>query len=101
MTKMIKSAHSATMNEAIPTMPRSGRFQSAGRDGLAALILLVLPVRILRMLQIPKRATAANCGNRLEIIFGRRRGRCPFESPCVPRIVTRDRAYLERADDIP
>src|SRR2546421_10635497 len=42
---------------------------------------LVLPVRIVRVFQIPKRPAAAHCWHFLEVVRGRRRGRGPFQRP--------------------
>src|SRR6185369_7086404 len=61
---------------------------------------LVLPVGILRMLQIPKRTTTADNRNILKVVNRRRRSRGPFERPCIPRIVAGQLALLHRANDV-
>src|SRR6267154_4362408 len=95
---MVKIAASAAIRAHIPTRPRVGSFHSsrAGRFIVAAptivfialVPLLVFPVRIVRMLKIPKRAPALNRWNDGEVIGGRRRIRGPFESPRIPGIIS-------------
>src|SRR5690349_21044567 len=89
----MKIAASAAMRENIPTRPREGSSQE--RSGLAMangvpLIalssLLVSPVRILRMFEVPKRPAASDRGNQCEIIGGRRRSSGPLERPGIPRV---------------
>src|SRR5260370_28561061 len=53
-----------------------------------------LPVRIGRMLEIPKRATALDRWNGGEVICRRRRRRRPLERPGVPWVAAR-RSSLE------
>src|SRR5579862_2568237 len=60
----------------------------------------VLPVGVIRVFQVPQWAAAADDRRRREVIFGRRRGRGPFERPRVPRIVAGRFAGTERAYDI-
>src|SRR5262249_3259965 len=53
----------------------------------------VFPIRIGRMFDVPKRATAFDCGNLSEIIFRWRRGRGPLKSPGIPRIIAGGTAF--------
>src|SRR5271157_2401558 len=52
-------------------------------------LLLVLPVRIFGMLQVPQRTTAPNHGNLDEVVVWRRRANSPLQRPRIPRIVPR------------
>src|SRR5260370_34324722 len=95
---MVKIAASAAIRAHIPTRPRVGSFHSsrAGRFIVAAptivfialVPLLVFPVRIVRMLKIPKRAPALNRWNDGEVIGGRRRNRGTFERTRTPRNIS-------------
>src|SRR6202161_2664450 len=87
-------AASAAIMENIPTRPREGRTQSGSIEGrvMTALLnrglpLFVLPIRIFRMLDIPKGTPALDNRNPFEVVFGRRRIRGPLERPRVPGIV--------------
>src|SRR2546422_448496 len=73
---------------------RTGPSVLTGRGRLVSLTswppsLLVLPVRILGMFQVPK-GTAAVHGRRLvEVVRRRRRCRLPLQRPAVPGVVAR------------
>ncbi len=58
-------------------------------------LLIKLPVWVLRVLQIPKRAAAAHNRQLFEIVFRRRRSGGPFEGPAVPGIVAGDFALSQ------
>src|SRR6267378_6353593 len=59
-----------------------------------------LPVRIGRMLEIPKRATALDRWYDGEVICGRRRRRRPFERPGVPWVAARGSSLEIRPQQI-
>src|SRR5262249_25169369 len=61
---------------------------------------LVLPIRIFRMFQVPKRTTTAHGWNRREVVVRRRRRRRPFERPRVPWIVAGQFTLPDRAEKI-
>jgi hypothetical protein len=89
----MKMADSAAMRESIPTRPREGSSHGSSVPGMVigvALIgrssLLVPPVRIFRVLEIPERPATSDRWNQREVICGRRRGRGPLECPGVPWI---------------
>src|ERR1700761_770847 len=95
---MANKTASVTISIAMPGAPRSGNFQSraivrasTGTTFWLAIapFLLELPVRIVWMLQIPKRPAAANNRDLFEVVFRRRRRGGPFERPGVPWIVAR------------
>src|SRR5260370_8019476 len=50
--------------------------------------LLVSAVRIFRMLEIPQRPAACDSRNRSEVVSRGRRTYRPFESPCIPWIIS-------------
>src|SRR6476646_5344517 len=89
----MKIADSAAMRETIPTRPREGSSHGSSAPGMVigvALIalssLLVPPVRIFRVLEIPERPPTSDRWNQREVICGRRRGRGPLECPGIPWI---------------
>src|ERR1700722_4521627 len=95
-TKMVKNAASAAIRQYIATGPRAGSFHCSSASGMvmdgALMALLVLPVGIFGMLQVPQRAAAPDFRNRREIV-GRRRGSSgPFERPRIPWIAAGDLA---------
>src|SRR5580704_19306602 len=87
---MVKIAVSAAIRQYMATGPRAGRLQRVLLSGTvadAALIeLLVPPVWIFRMLQVPQRPAALYLRSDREVVRGRRRIGRPFERPSVPRI---------------
>src|SRR5580698_1444669 len=91
---MVKIAVSAAIRQYIATGPRAGRLQRISLSGTvtdAALIgLLVPPVWIFRMLQVPQRASALYLRRDREVVRGRRRIGRPFERPCIPGIAPGD-----------
>ena len=57
--------------------------------------LLVFPIRVFGMLQVPDRAAAAYFRKSFEIVLGRRRSGQPFQCPRVPRVIAGGRiAFL-------
>src|SRR4029450_2877593 len=94
-TKMTKIDVSAAMRQNMPTRPRVGssHFSSpavivigaAFMDG--APLLVVLPIWILRVLEVPERPAASHDRNRREVVGSRRGAGGPFQRPCVPWIV--------------
>src|ERR1039458_8009363 len=63
-------------------------------------MLLVLPVRVFRMLQVPQRTTASHHGNRGEVVIGWRGAGTPLQSPGVPGIVARQLALEVGRDQV-
>src|ERR1700683_1440161 len=62
--------------------------------------LFIFPIRILGVLEIPKRAPAAHYGCRGKVIIGRRRTGGPLERPRVPGIVPGQLALPKRPEKI-
>src|SRR5580704_25902 len=60
----------------------------------------IAPVRVLRMLQIPKRACTVNDRQDFKVVFGRRRSRRPFQGPGVPRVRSGLPALPQRSDNV-
>src|SRR5258708_10619351 len=54
----------------------------------ALMSLLVLPIGIFRMLEIPQRPSALHLRNGCEVVCWRRRSRGPLERPCIPGIAS-------------
>src|SRR5262249_50961079 len=118
--KIVNIADSVTIKQATATLRREGNRHSAGFTGIvkaSSLVigvssfielaisnwlrrscktLLVLPVRVFRVFQVPERAAAVNFGQRFKVVFRRRRGRGPFGRPGVPRIITRPLPFSQR-----
>src|SRR5271165_4154409 len=93
---MLKIADSAAIRHHMPTRPRiscpSGISDGGSATDVVAMRvspLLVLPVRIFRMLQVPQRTAAAHHRLFREVIVRRRRTRAPLQRPRIPRIVSR------------
>src|SRR5262249_51453349 len=98
-------AASPAIRQNIPTRPRAGSVHGLSAMGMVAgsvLILFlynskitareasfVLPVRILRMLDIPQRASASYLRQNREVVVGWRRRNCPLEGPRIPRVIAR------------
>src|ERR1700727_2379157 len=104
---MVKIAASAAIRAYIPTLPRAGSFHSSSGGGIVVDIafiplapLLVLPIRIVGMLEIPERSPALHFWNRSEVVCRRRRIRGPFESPGIPRIVSGGLATVVGPDQV-
>src|SRR5690242_19007568 len=100
-TKMVKSADSVRIREIIPTVPLSGSCHSrsiaaadAGRFVLIDAIvivplrLFVLPIGVLRVLQIPQGPAAAIHRELFEVVFRRWRTGGPRQRPAVPGLVS-------------
>src|SRR6185437_6732743 len=107
--KIVKIAVSPAMRENIPTRPREGSVQGVSVIGMVAgselmyylrkidgckfetvfhvIALLIPPVRIFRMLEVPKRPPALHFRNGREVVCGWRRRSRPFQSPGVPWII--------------
>src|SRR5208283_2891708 len=106
--KMLKMELSAIIRPAIPTGPRERDGTAVGSGVvLAAMVftagkpqLLVSPIRIGGVFQVPKRTAALHYRDLDEIVLrGWRRGR-PFERPRVPWIISRRLSLAQRTDDI-
>src|SRR5271166_4956157 len=89
---MVKIADSAAIRQNMATGPRSGTVQVDSEAVIKRALLFVLPIRIVRMLEVPQRATAVNGWDRREIVDRRRRTCGPFQSPRVPWIISRNLA---------
>src|SRR5271170_5868746 len=65
-----------------PTLP----FQRVGLMNMWSLV--ISPIRVFRMLQVPQGTAAVDHWFNGEVVF-RRRGRCrPFQRPGIPRIIS-------------
>src|ERR1700675_1926875 len=62
--------------------------------------LFIFPIRIFRVLEIPKRAPAAHHGCLGKVVIGRRRTGGPLERPSVPGIVPGWLALPKRPEKI-
>src|SRR5258705_12525967 len=101
---MVKIADSAAIREYIAMGPRAGSFHSSSAGGSVTVVvvitlvpysysatrtpLLVFPVRIVRVLEVPERAAALDAWNDGKVIFRRWRTCGPFESPGIPGIAS-------------
>src|SRR5215472_7548874 len=103
-TKIVKIADSAAIRLHIATGPLAGRIHSKSPGGMGIdrvlMNLLVLPIRIFRMLQIPQRTTTSDLGDSRKVIRRRRRSGGPFERPRVPRIAPGGRTPQVRPQQI-
>src|SRR5580700_5293114 len=102
MTKMLKIADSAAIKHHMPTRPRSSGASGISDCGSVTVVaaigvpLLVLPIRIFGMFQVPQWATATHYGNLRKVIFGRRRRCTPLQRPCIPGVVARWLTSIKR-----
>src|ERR1700678_1550121 len=91
-TKIVKIAASAAIRQYIPTTPRDGRLHRTSPPGIvtegALIILLVLPIGIFRMLNIPERTPAFHLRQHSEVIARRRRSGGPFQGPGIPWVAS-------------
>src|ERR1700733_10854848 len=90
-------ALSAPIRQYMATGPRAGFHRLSGStttadDALMDSPLLVMPVGIFGMLQIPQWTAAFYFWNDCKVIRRRGRGRGPLESPGIPRIASGDPA---------
>src|SRR5262245_55771940 len=82
------------MSPYMPTVPRSGRTSISCVSAVVAVAgvtirsLLVMPVGVLGMLQVPQRAAALHHRQDGEVVRRWRRVRRPFERPSIPRVAT-------------
>src|SRR6266404_1212937 len=113
---MVKIADSAAMREYIATGPRAGSFHSSSAGGSVMDVvvitfvpcaysatrtpLLVFPVRIVRVLEVPERTAALDRWDDGKVIFRRRRFSGPFESPGIPGIVSSGFATVVRPQQV-
>src|SRR5580704_15571760 len=101
---MVKIAVSAAIRQYMATGPRAGRLQRISLSGTvvdAALIeLLVPPVWIFRMLQVPQRAAALDLRGDREVVRRRRRIGGPFERPRIPGIAPGERTTEVRPQQV-
>src|SRR5215510_13782213 len=92
---MTKIEDSPAMRQNIPTRPRVGSshfsspaFIVIGEAFMTgAPLLVVLPIRIVGVLEVPERSAASHDRNRCEVVGRRRRTGGPFQRPRVPGIV--------------
>src|SRR5262249_61955048 len=61
---------------------------------------LVLPVRVVGVLEVPQRPPAAHLRDLLEVVPRRRRRRHPLQRPGVPRVVAGPLAVPQRPEDV-
>src|ERR1700688_2807389 len=90
-------ALSAPIRQYMATGPRAGFHRISGSmttadDALMDSPLLVMPVGIFGVLQIPQWTAAFYFRNDCKVIGGRGRSRGPLEGPGIPRIASRDPA---------
>src|SRR5277367_369085 len=104
---MVKIASSAAIRENIPTRPREGSTHGcsmeAGADEMVLKTLsslLVLPIRIFWVLDVPERAPAFYDRNSGKVVLHWRRTRGPLERPRVPRIVSCGLTFEKRPEQI-
>src|SRR5215813_3947208 len=100
------------MRQITATAPREGKRHSAVSTGefkASAFVInassklfvsFVSPIRVLRVLQVPERATAAHNRQSLEVVLGGRRGGRPFERPRVPRVFARRLSFPVRPNEV-
>src|SRR5499427_7389575 len=109
MTKIVNIADSVMISQATAILRRDGNCHAAGvaargREALLSIgpssCLLVLPIRVFWVFQVPERTAAAHHRQRLEVILRRRRGRGPFERPGVPGVIARRRTAAQRDEQI-
>src|SRR5262249_36921839 len=109
-TKMVNIADSVSMRQATATLRLDGKFHSAdvaGKFNRSALIIasfsnsFVLPVRIVRVFQVPQWTSAAHGGHRFEVVFRRRRSRGPLKRPRIPGVISRLFALARRPENVP
>src|SRR5262245_25570854 len=101
-------ADSVTIKQITAILRREGNRHSTGFTGIVRTFslvigvssfvsrLLVLPVRVFRVFQVPERSAAAHFGRRFKVVFRRWRSRGPFERPGVPRVITRPLPFAQR-----
>src|SRR5262249_33818609 len=104
MTKIVNIADSVTISQATATLRRDGNCHAAdvaarGRGALLSIgpssCLLVLPIRVFGVFQVPERAAAAHYRQRLEVVLRRRRGRGPSERAGDPGVIARQRTAAQ------
>src|SRR6516164_10007944 len=108
-------AASPAIRQNIPTRPRAGSVHGLSATGMVAGSVLmlflyhskiareasfVLPVRILRMLDVPQRPAAPYLRQNREVVVGGRRRSCPLERPRIPRVIARAAALKVRPHEI-
>src|SRR5262245_10949367 len=93
MMSVPKNATSEARNESMPAWA-GVRFVPSGTGGSAArtatsvsALVLILPVRVVGVLDVPQRSPASHHGDLLEVVRRRRRRRRPLQRPGVPRVV--------------
>src|SRR3989441_5528127 len=109
MTKIVSTADSVMSSQTTAVLRRDGSCHAArvAARRIEALLsiggsscLLVLPIRVFWVFQVPERAAAAHHRQRLEVVLRRRRGRGPFERPGVPGVIARRRTAAQRDEQI-
>src|SRR5215472_15712501 len=108
---MLKIADSAAIRHHIPTRPRNSCESGISACGTGMVVaakpaspyprsLLILPVRIFRMFQIPQRTAAAHHRDPCKVVIWRRGTRTPLQCPSVPWVVARQFAFEVRRDQV-
>src|SRR5215469_2191763 len=105
---MLKIADSAMIRHHMPTLPLI--LGDSGRSLCAMVMfvavnetlprLLVFPIRIFGMFQVPQGTTAPDYRNFRVVVLRRRRSSGPFERPSIPGITTGNVALKIRAHHI-
>src|SRR5258707_13672488 len=65
-----------------------------------SLMSFVFPIRVARVLDVPKRPATFNGRNFGKIMFRRRRTRGPFECPGIPGIVSSRSPFAQRQKNV-
>src|SRR5438552_11110170 len=115
---MVKMALSAMLRQVMPTTPLEGLHSALDSSGTApaplvskgivavvafiecSLMSFVFPIRVARVLDVPKRPATFNGRNFGKIIFRRRRTRGPFECPGIPVIVSSRSPLAQRQKNV-
>src|SRR6266850_3138541 len=102
---MAKIVLSAMIRQTMPTRPFDGSDQSAfsgARVAVAVLMgLLVLPVGVGGMFEVPEWTGAFDDRRFGKVVFRWRRPGRPFERPCIPGVVARRFSFGQRPDNVP
>src|SRR5206468_11805704 len=117
---MVKMALSAMIRQVMPTTPLEGLESALASSGTApvaaplvskgivavvafiecSLMSFVFPIRVGRVLDVPKRPATFNGRNFGKIIFRRWRTRGPFECPGIPGIVSSRSPFAQRQKNV-
>src|SRR6266496_4051929 len=115
---MVKMALSAMIRQVMPTTPLEGLQSALDSSGTApaplfskgivavvafiecSLMSFVFPIRVARVLDVPKRPATFDGRNFGKMIFRRWRTRGPFECPGIPGIVSSRSPFAQRQKNV-